>query len=117
MFYGAWRATQQVPEFYQVAIRKQPEIQAEAREQLEQQVIELHNEVRQTGHWEATFTDEQINGWLAADLPGKFPNALPKGVSEPRVAIHPEEAQVACRYQSPKIETVFSMGVEISLTE
>jgi hypothetical protein len=116
-FYAAWRATQHVPEFYQVAIQKQPEVHVAAAQRLEQKFQALHQEVRRTGRWEATFTDEQINGWLAADLPAKFPNVLPKGVSEPRVAIQPEEAKVACRYQTPKVETVFSMGVEVALTE
>jgi hypothetical protein len=115
--YGLWKATKQVPEFYHVALQKPPEKQKEAGKALEQQMLELHNEVRHTGRWEATFTDEQINGWLAADLPEKFPNALPRGVSEPRVAIQPEEALVACKYESPKITTIFSMGVEISLTD
>jgi hypothetical protein len=116
-FYGAWRATQKAPEFYQTAMKKEPERQKEKGAALEKQVLELHNEVRHTGRWEASFSDEQINGWLAADLPEKFPNALPKGVSEPRVAIEDDEAQVACKYESPKISTVFSMLVEISLTE
>jgi hypothetical protein len=117
VFYGAWKATQQAPEFYQTALHKEPEKQKEKGAALEKQVLELHNEVRHTGRWEASFSDEQINGWLAADLPVKFPNALPKGVSEPRVAIEADEAQVACKYDSPKISTVFSMSVEISLTE
>jgi hypothetical protein len=116
-FFGVRQAVQQAPEFYETAIQQQPEVQAQAAEQLQQQVLELHNNARSTGRWEAVFTDEQINGWLAADLPEKFPNALPKGVSEPRVAIQGDEALVACRYQSPKIATVFSMGVEVSLTE
>jgi hypothetical protein len=117
VFYGVWRATQQVPEFYEVAIKKEPVRLAKQGEVLEQKVLELHNEVRHPGRWETTFTDEQINGWLAVDLPEKFPRALPKGVTEPRVAIQPEKAQVACRYQTTKVKTVFSMGVEISLTD
>jgi hypothetical protein len=116
LFYGAWRATQQAPEFYQTALHKAPEQQKEKGAALEKQVFELHNEVRNTGRWEASFSDEQINGWLAADLPVKFPNALPKGVSEPRVAIEDDAAQVACKYDSKKISTVFNMSVEISLT-
>jgi hypothetical protein len=116
-FYGAWRATQQAPEFYQTALKKEPEKQKEKGAALEKQVLELHNEVRNTGRWEASFSDEQINGWLAADLPVKFPSALPKGVSEPRVAIGSDAAQVACKYEGPKLSTVFSMKVEITLTD
>ncbi len=115
--YAVWQATQKAPEFYHVALRKDPVRLKAAGQALEKQVLELHNEVRRTGRWEAVFTDEQINGWLAVDLPDKFPKALPKGVSEPRVAIQEREAHVACRYESPKMATVFSMGVEVSLTD
>ncbi len=115
--YGVWQATQQVPEFYEVALHKEPGQQQKAGDTLEQQVLTLRNEARESGRWEARFTDEQINGWLATDLPGKFPHALPKGVSEPRVAIEPAAAKVACKYESTKVSTVFSMGIDISLTD
>lgn len=117
VFYGAWRATQETPEFYEVEMKKDPVKLVEAGDAMEQQVAELHNEVRRPGRWEAVFTDEQINGWLAVDLPDKFPRALPNGVSEPRVAIQDEEAVVACRYKNPKLSTIFSMGVEVTLTD
>jgi hypothetical protein len=115
-FYGVWRATQQTPEFYQTEMQKDPVKLVADGEAMEKQVLQFHNEVRRTGRWEAIFTDEQINGWLAVDLPEKFPRALPRGVSEPRIVIQEEEAVVACRYKNPKIATVFSMGVEVSLT-
>jgi len=115
--YTVWKASQQAPEFYEVALQKEPEQQKAAGDTLEQQVLMLQNEAREGGRWEALFTDEQINGWLATDLPEKFPHALPKGVSEPRVAIQPDIAKVACKYESKKVSTVFSMGLEISLTD
>ena len=67
--------------------------------------------------WEVIFTSEQINAWLAADLEQKFPQLLPTGVSEPRVAIEDGLAKVACRYTSPKFSTVFSLELDSFLTE
>jgi hypothetical protein len=86
---AAYRATQHVPAFYQAALVERPVEQKAAADQLERQVLELHNEARKPGRWEARFSQDQINGWLAADLPVKFPGALPEGVSAPRVAIEP----------------------------
>ena len=74
---AAYRATQHVPEFYQAALAEPPVEQKAAADQLERQVLELHNEARQPGRWEARFSQEHINGWLAADLPVKFPGACP----------------------------------------
>ena len=76
----------------------------------------MHNEVRQPGVWEAVFTEEQINGWLAADLPEKFPRALPKGTQEPRVSIMEDVVSVACRFDNGKLKTVISFDLDVELT-
>jgi hypothetical protein len=114
---GVYRASQHVPTFYQKALQREPVRQAKAGDQLERQVLELHNEVKEEGHWQAIFTDEQINGWLAADLPEKFPKALPKEVTDPRVAIEPREVKIACRYKAEKMSAILSLALEIHLTD
>jgi hypothetical protein len=114
---AAYRATQQVPEFYQAALAHQPALQKAAADQLERQVLELHNEARKPGRWEAHFSQEQINGWLATDLPTKFPGALPEGVSDPRVAIETGRMQLAVRYDQGDVSTVLSLAGDAYLTE
>ena len=113
----AWRATQQVPQFYEQALVQKPELQKEAADELEREVLDLHNEVRRPGRWEARFSQEHINGWLATDLPAKFPGALPKGVSEPRVAIEPNLLQLAVRFQQGDVKTVLSAAGDAFLTD
>ena len=114
---GAYWGSKQVPEFYERALAAEPQRQAEAGEELERNVLELRNDVRQDGHWQAVFTDEQINGWLAVDLPEKFPRALPKQLKDPRVAIEPDLAQLAALYAGPQYSAVISLAVEIHLTD
>lgn len=114
---AAYRATQHVPEFYQAALAQKPVEQKAAADQLERQVLQLHNEARKPGRWEARFSQEQINGWLAADLPVKFPGALPAGVSEPRVAIEPGRMQLAVRYDNGDVGTVVSLAGDVYLTD
>ena len=114
---AAYRATQQVPEFYQAALAHQPALQKAAADQLERQVLELHNEARKPGRWEARFSQEQINGWLATDLPTKFPGALPEGVFDPRVAIDTGRMQLAVRYDQGDVSTVLSLAGDAYLTD
>ena len=57
------------------------------------------------GRWQALFTAEQINGWMAVDLARNFPNTLPPGVVDPRVDIRPEGVTVACRYLEGAVAT------------
>ncbi len=114
---GAYSATQKVPEFYQEALVLEPAAVAVAGEALEQEVLELHNDARRVGHWEAAFTEEQINGWLSVELPKNFPHALPSQIQEPRIAIRDGDIFLACRYTSERMKTVLSLQVEVGLTE
>lgn len=111
-----WAAKHE-PRFYQEALRVEAAFQAEAGDELEQGVLQLHNDTRQPGRWEAVFTDEQINGWLASDMPEKFPDVLPGGLAEPRAAIDGDVARVACRYEQGRVKTVISLALEVGLTQ
>lgn len=115
--YSLYRAAHAVPEFYSAALEADPQQQAAAGDQLEHRVLDLHNSLHDEGRWEALFTDEEINGWLATVLPEKFANLLPKGLADPRVVISPAQAQVACRYEHQRITTVVSLSLRISVTD
>jgi hypothetical protein len=112
-----YRAAAHEPEFYRQAMKIEPQHQEEAGDALEQSVLELSNETRQPGHWEATFTDEQINGWLAVDLPEKFASVLPPGVESPRVAIRDGLIHIAARFKDKLVESVVSFSLQVNLTE
>jgi hypothetical protein len=114
-----YRATQQVPEFYQQALAASlpPAQLRAASDQLERQALELHNGARRLGRWQAVFTAQELNAWLAADLPQKFPQALPAGARDPRVQITPQHLQFACSYATEHWQTVVSVTAEVHLTD
>lgn len=114
--FGLYRAAQREPQFYRLAMRAAPIENQEAGDALEQRVFDLHNEVRAIGTWEAVFTEEQVNGWLVSDLPEKFPNILPLGTQEPRVAIDSKAIRVACRFDNGNFKTIISMALDVDLT-
>ena len=117
LFLGIHIASRQEPQFYRHALEQEAGEEAEAGDQLEQRVLTLHNETRRTGNWQATFTDSQINGWLASDLTEKFSGVLPPEFQNPRVSIESGRALLACGYTDPPIQTVLSMEVDVHLTE
>jgi hypothetical protein len=112
-----YHASRQEPKFYQEALKVEPLRQAKAGHEFEHQVLELRNEARAYGTWEANFSAEQINAWLAVNLPGKFPEALPPGVEDPRVAIEDGLIRVAARFRDESVTTVLSFALEVQLTE
>jgi hypothetical protein len=117
---AAWmlyQAARQEPEFYQQALLIEPTRQAETGDEFEHEVLELRNDTRVSGEWQAVFTAEQLNGWLAVDLPEKFPTALPAGLEEPRVAIEDGLLRVAARYRDNQVSSVLSFALEIQVAD
>jgi hypothetical protein len=112
-----YRGTQQVPEFYRQALAADPQRQAESSREMLEQASELVSNAQQEGHWEALFTDEQINGWMAVDLVKNHADALPPEVQEPRLSIRPEGVSLGCRWETERISTVFSLNVELYLAQ
>lgn len=111
----AYRATQQAPEFYVRQLELEA-FQKRAGDALEKQALQLNSQIRKSERWQARFTAEDINGWLAVDLPQKFPQALPSDVQSPRVAIDPEMIQLACKVESPRFSSVVSLGLQPYVT-
>ena len=111
-----YQAARRPPAFYQQAIAAPVAAQVDEGEQFERTALELHNQLQHFGRWEACLTQEQVNGWLAIDLPAKFPRALPSGLSEPRIAIEDGMLRIALRYQRGGIDTVLSIAGEAYLT-
>src|SRR5436190_309228 len=103
-----YRSLQHVPDFYSEALARPAPEPAKAAYKFEQGVLELRNDLRREGDWQATFSAEEINSWLASDLPVKFPRAPPSQISDPRVAITPKMIQVACKYSDARMNAVVS---------
>jgi len=106
-----------VPDFYAEAVARPAADYEAAGEDLERNVLALHNEAQDEGQWSAVFTDEQINGWLAADLPEKFPQLLPGGIQDPRVAVRPDRLDLACRYSDSRFTTILTLSLAADLAE
>ncbi len=110
-------ASQRVPQFYTDALKADPQGQRQASDEMLQRTSELISDVRRPGRWQALFTDEQINGWLAVDLVENHPNALPATLKDPRVVITTEGITVGCRLRQSGFESVGSLTIEPYLTE
>lgn len=112
-----WRSLEHVPEFYRQALQLDPESQAEDSDEMLQRATDLASDLQQEGPWEALFTAEQINAWLAVDLEENHSRSLPSEVKKPRVVIEPDGVTVACRYKHGNFDTVLSLSVDAYLTD
>lgn len=112
---SAYRASQQAPEFYRLALEVDPAVHKVGSDQMLQRATALASDVKKPGRWQALFTEEQINGWLAVDLVNNHSVALPPTISDPRVRIEPGSVTFACRVRQDRWESVLSLTVDVYL--
>ena len=113
-----YHMSQRPPDFYQKALQQQPE---EARVQgaaLETQVMGLYNAALQFGPWNGAIHQDQINGWLASELPKKFPEVLESQfITDPRVSIRAGELSVAGRANFEGLHGVIVARLDVFRTD
>lgn len=114
---GGYFASQRAPEFYTQAIQAPAPAQQQASDELLENAAALASQVQQPGRWQATFSQEQLNGWLAYDLPRNHGESLPPEFSEPRIELQPGRILLACRYAPGEFSTVLSLQIEPYLIE
>jgi hypothetical protein len=69
------------------------------------------------GPWAAAITADEVNAWLATDLPRNHPRLLPAGVSAPRVAFSRRRMQFGCRLACGPLGCVASVDAEVVLRD
>jgi hypothetical protein len=104
-----WSLIQRVPPFYIAAIDRSREMQAAWSDEFLKISAALAGDIDRPGHWQATFTTDQINGWLATDLADNFPDVLPRNTFDPRVQLAKQQATLGVRVGPPDAMTVYSI--------
>ncbi len=113
----AYYSVQQVQPFYAQALRIQPEVLERGGRELESRATALYSDAKQVGRWQALFTAEQINGWLATQLVEFSGTQLPPNIRDPRVAITPGVLTLGFRTKANGIDMVVSAAAHVSMTE
>lgn len=115
--FAVLRAFQHVPEEYRQALKVDPARQRQASDQMLQRAAALGSDIEKQGRWQALFTAEQINGWLAVDLIENHPRTLPSSVRDPRLAIEPDRLMLFCKFRQGNFDGVATLTVQPYLSE
>src|SRR5262249_30940732 len=68
--------------------------------------LQLRNDIHNEPTWEAVFTDEEVNAWLAGDLVTHFADQLPPEVHEPRVKFELDRVTIAFELDRGPVRSV-----------
>ena len=112
-----YRTSRQVPEFYRLALEVDPATQRTASDKMVQQTAALIGDVQKQGPWQAVFSEEEINGWLAVERVKTYADLIPDTVTDPRVRIEPESLTLAFGYRDATRQGVVSLALDLYLVE
>ena len=111
--FAIYRAKNSEPEFYRTALSVDPASQRQASDEFVIKALALASDVQTKGKWRISFTSDEINGWLAVDVPTNLPDAIPPEVADPRVEIQPGEATIACHLKTDELDAVVSLTLDV----
>lgn len=114
---ATWLGLTHEPDFY----RKKFRIPSAARKQEARKFVvqgmRLRNDIMNEPRWEAAFSDQEVNSWLAEDLVTHFADQIPKGVHEPRVVFEPDRATFAFQLDQGPVRSVVWVVVSVRMAE
>lgn len=117
--YSTYQATQQAPEFYEAIVAKPltPSNAPPVREVAKEQIHQAEVAAKAKKNWRFEFTQDQINEFLANDLPERAPHLLPAHLKDPRIKIEEGKALLGCQYDSERFKAVLWVETEAQVSE
>lgn len=103
--------------FYADALSSDPTEMERASRELESRLAAVYSEAQKTGRWHATFTAEQINSWLAVELPNAFPELQTQNVHDPRIAIGADGVSLGFQTAVAGVNTVIAVVTDVFVDE
>lgn len=96
------------PDFYKAALveQKPAAVRKQLAKEFVQTTLHLAQSVEREPEWNFDFTQEQVNSWLAEELPRQFGKLIPPEVTEPRVGFVGNEVEFAAQYRYKGVSTV-----------
>ena len=73
------------------------------------QGLQLRNDIVNEPNWEAVFSDQEVNAWLAEDLVSHFADQLPPEVHEPRVLFELDRIILAFQLRQGGVQSVITV--------
>jgi hypothetical protein len=106
---GAWLCLTYQPSYYRAMVRLTREQRAGQAKKFVAQSLQLRNDICNEPTWEAVFTDQEVNAWLAEDLVTHFADQLPPEVHEPRVLFDLDRMTLAFQLRQGGVQSVITV--------
>jgi hypothetical protein len=106
---GIWLSLTYQPSYYRAIVGLTREQRAGRARKFVAQSLQLRNDIVNEPTWEAVFTDQEVNAWLAEDLVTYFADQLPPEVTEPRVLFELDHMTLAFQLRHGGLQSVITV--------
>jgi hypothetical protein len=106
---GAWLSLTYQPSYYRAMVLQSREQRAGKARKFVAQSLQLRNDICNEPNWEAVFTDQEVNAWLAEDLVTHFADQLPPEINEPRVLFELDRITLAFQLRQRGLQSVITV--------
>jgi hypothetical protein len=106
---GVWFSLTYEPYYYRAMVGLSREQRAGRAKKFVAQSLQLRNDICNEPNWEAVFTDQEVNAWLAEDLVTHFADRLPPEVHEPRMLFEPDRIILAFQLQQGGVQSIITV--------
>lgn len=103
---AVWISLTHKPRFYQAMVQIPHAQQHDKAKRFVAQSLQLRNDICNEPTWEAVFTDQEVNAWLAEDLVTEFADQLPPEVHEPRIVFELDRVTLAFELDQGPVRSV-----------
>jgi len=113
---GLYSSTHHVPEFYRQALAD-TNVTVASAEEFQERTTDLLERMDESPDWTESFTEQQINSWLAYEFPHLDQDWLPPEISQPRIRFQEGTILTACRYEGEEFSGILSLKIRPRVTE
>ncbi len=104
-----WLCLTYQPSYYRdIVLQSREQREGKARKFVAQS-LQLRNDICNEPNWEAVFTDQEVNAWLAEDLVSHFADQMPPEVNEPRVLFELDRIILAFQLRQRGVQSVITV--------
>lgn len=105
------------PDFYLEKVQLDPVQASQMSDQLLQKTTALAGQVQHPGRWYQVFTEDEINAWLAVDLPKNHRHLLPPELSDPRIKLESDTVRIAVKARHGLLSGILTIDIHVQSPE
>lgn len=106
---GVWLSLTYEPSYYRAMMVQSREHREGRARKFVARSAQLRNDICHEPMWEAVFSDQEVNAWLAEDLVTHFADQLPPEVHEPRVLFELDRIILAFQLRQRGVQSVITV--------